>query len=94
MARHDQKPDKRLMTCTNCKKGKCEECVDVLRAVYSDEMVCECIRKNHSGDPSENQIVDPFTQSVHGPGAEITVDGEVIVDEQFKRDFVKLYSTE
>lgn len=48
MARHDQRPEPRDMTCRNCKDGNCEICVDTLRKKFTDDMVCECRRKQHS----------------------------------------------
>lgn len=31
-----------------------------------------------SGEPVLEQVQDPFTGSVHGPGLEVTIDGDVI----------------
>lgn len=59
------------MVCKNCKEGDCEQCVDVLRSVYSKIPICQCIRKNHAGEPVDNQIIDPFTESVYGPEGKI-----------------------
>lgn len=28
--------------CTHCKNGQCVECIDLKRAVYTTEKVCEC----------------------------------------------------
>lgn len=77
MGKHSQRPISSLMVCANCKLGVCEKCVDVLRAVYTDEMICQCKRRNHSGEAVEKQVVDPFTGTVHAPGLTVTVDGEV-----------------
>lgn len=88
MARHYRSLPKALTTCTNCKQGKCEECVDVLRSVYTDDTICTCTRKNHSGEPALNQVADPFDGSVHGTAATITQSGEVLVDPEFRKNFI------
>lgn len=82
MARHDQKPryEKIPFVCEECKFGACANCVDVLRMVYSDITICQCKRSGHSGDPTDNQIVDPFTGSVHAPGLTVSRDGKVEFD--------------
>ena len=87
MARHDQRPDKSLLVCVNCKNGNCENCVDVLRMVYTNDLICKCERKNHLGEPLAEQIRDPFTGDIHGPHAVITEDGTVTTDEEFKRQW-------
>lgn len=85
MGKHDQRPDKRLMTCKNCQDGNCQNCVDVLRSVYSEELICQCTRKNHGGEAINNQIKDPVSGDVYGPAATITEGGEVKVDEEFRQ---------
>lgn len=87
MGRHDQTPKKRDMTCPSCKKGNCHDCVDILRAVYTEEMICTCTRKNHAGEANVNQILDPFTGSVHATGLTVSADGEVDIDPNFKEKF-------
>lgn len=84
MAKHDQRPDKSNMVCPSCREGVCGGCVDVLRSVYTDVLICQCTRVNHSGEPSANQILDPETDSVYGPHAVIKADGTVVTDEEFK----------
>lgn len=84
MSRHDQVPKKRDMTCPACKKGDCGACVDILRSVYADDLICTCTRENHLGEPASQQIKDPFTGDVHGPAVVITKDGEVKVNEGFR----------
>lgn len=84
MARHDQQAVDALWICVSCKKNKCASCVDVLRAVYADTAICRCTRRNHDGDALNEQILDPETGSVHGPGLTVTEDGEVIRAEQVK----------
>jgi hypothetical protein len=78
VARNSQKPNKRHMTCPNCHNGDCNNCVDVTRilAGYTDE-ICQCTRKNHSGEPQQNQILDPETGTVHAPGLTVDIDGKV-----------------
>jgi hypothetical protein len=87
MSRHDQRPKPRDMTCPACKKGECSNCVDILRAIYSEEMICTCTRANHAGEANVEQVLDPFTGSVHGPGATVTADGELEIDPNFKEKF-------
>lgn len=65
------------MVCVPCRRGDCTECVDVLRSVYTDVMVCQCTRENHDGEPVRQQILDPETGTVYAPGLEVTIDGEV-----------------
>lgn len=73
------------MTCPACKKGECGACVDILRSVYADDLICTCTRKNHLGEPVDQQIKDPFTGDIHAPAAIIRENGEVEVDEEFRR---------
>lgn len=85
MAKHDQRPDNRMMVCPNCQKGNCENCVDVLRILYSEELICQCTRKDHAGEAVNQQIKDPETGSVYGPHSVIHEDGHVITDEEFRQ---------
>lgn len=87
MGRHDQTPKKKDMTCPACKKGECGACVDILRSVYTDDLICTCTRQNHLGEPAAQQIRDPFDGSVHGPHVVVSEDGEVKIDEEFKRQW-------
>jgi hypothetical protein len=77
MARHDQKTDRRHMVCKACEVGNCVECIDVLRMVYTNKTICECIRQNHSGEPRDQQILDPESGTVFAPGLKVTIDGTV-----------------
>lgn len=77
MSKHSQRPDKSLMTCMRCKNGDCNNCVDVLRMVYTDQTICQCTRKNHSGEPVDQQIADPFTGAIHAPGLTVEPNGEI-----------------
>lgn len=63
------------MVCAACKADKCTECVDVLRSVYTDDTICQCQRRNHAGEPRDQQIADPDTGTVHTPGGEIDING-------------------
>lgn len=63
--------------CTRCKANQCEQCVDVLRALYSDRMICKCRRKNHNGEPMDQQIADPTTGDVYAPGLVVREDGTI-----------------
>lgn len=88
MARkHAQRPDKSVLVCGHCKRGDCNNCVDVLRAIYTDNMICRCTRQGHGGEAINNQILDPETGSVHGPGAVIKADGTVITDDEWKEEW-------
>lgn len=75
--RHDQLGDAPTFVCTSCKADNCEQCVDVLRSVYSQQTICRCRRKNHAGEPKDQQVSDPFTGTVYGPGMRIKLDGTV-----------------
>jgi hypothetical protein len=81
--KHAQRPDKSKMVCQNCRKGECGGCVDILRIVYSEEPICTCERKEHSGEASAKQVKDPFDGSVYGPHSVIKEDGTVVTDEEF-----------
>ena len=87
MKKHAQRPDSRDMTCPSCRKGNCANCVDVLRAVYSEQMICTCTRQGHAGEAVGNQVADPFTGSVYGPHSVIKEDGTVVSDEEFKQQW-------
>ena len=78
MARHSQKPDDALFTCKNCKDNNCTECVDVLRVVYTDHMICRCSRADHNGEPRDSQIADPISGDIYGPGLRVTKAGEIV----------------
>lgn len=76
--RHDQKPDKKHMTCSNCQAGNCEQCVDVTRILLGRAgLICQCTRRGHSGEPRDKQIADPETGAVHAPGLAVQQDGTV-----------------
>lgn len=83
---HDQKPDKRFMTCISCREDNCDRCIDRIRAIYSSEMVCTCERQMHvmrrDGEAILNQIKDPETGTVYAPGLSIDTDGTV----HYRRD--------
>jgi hypothetical protein len=65
------------MVCVPCRRGDCNECVDILRLAYTEVPVCQCTRQNHNGEPINQQILDPETGTVYAPGLEVTRDGEV-----------------
>lgn len=77
MARHDQRGLAPTFVCIACKAERCRDCIDVMRAVYTMVPLCNCKRKNHNGEPIDQQVVDLFNNSVHGPGLIVTEDGEV-----------------
>lgn len=65
------------MTCPNCKANNCAECVDILLILAGSETVCTCTRKNHDGEPVDQQIADLLTGTVHAPGLEVAEDGTI-----------------
>lgn len=77
------------MVCPNCKAGYCEGCVDVLRAAYSDEKICACVKQGHSGEPSAQQVLDPESGDVYAPGLIVHEDGTVERDEEAVADVRK-----
>lgn len=70
------------MICVPCLEGRCQDCVDVIHVVLDMPLICKCTRANHSGDPTNRQIVDPEDGTVYGPCARIEVDGKVIIEHQ------------
>lgn len=75
---HDQRPDKRSMTCPACKKGECNRCIDVSLVLAGRPLICTCTRKNHDGEPRDKQVLDPISEAtVIGPGMMIDLDGNV-----------------
>lgn len=79
--KHVQKAGGAMMTCSSCVSGLCENCVDRLRLVYSDNPICSCRKGGHedavTGEPRRQQILDPETNSIHTPGLVISPDGDV-----------------
>lgn len=75
--KHSQRPTKRDMTCPNCKWNNCAECVDVVLILAGRPTVCTCTRRCHSGEPIDQQVLDPFTGTVHAPGLEVAEDGTI-----------------
>lgn len=78
MARHDQKGQAHKFVCPKCREDKCVECFDIVRIFANLPAICFCTRRNHSGEPRDNQVADPFTGDVHAPGLTVTYEGEVI----------------
>lgn len=76
MGKHSQRPDRKYKVCLACQSGNCEGCVDVLRALFADDLICECTRPRHGGEPL--QIQDPETSVVYSGCAEVHPDGKVI----------------
>ena len=78
VARHDQRPEKKHLICTPCHNGRCDNCVDVSRFLLGFEVaLCECTKKNHSGEPASQQILDPVDGTVYAPGLKVDIDGKV-----------------
>lgn len=80
-AAHDQKSTPDNWQCDPCKKGECNRCIDIMRVIKLrlPEM-CKCKKRGHSGEARDNQILDPETGTVYGPGLRVTQEGEVIRD--------------
>jgi hypothetical protein len=77
MARHDQRPSETKMTCLWCNRGKCTECIDILRIIAGLDTICNCKLPNHAGEPRDQQVLDPETGVVHAPGLTVDPDGTV-----------------
>lgn len=69
------------MTCPECVKGNCQNCVDRLRLIYRDDRICTCQKSDHGdamqGEARRVQVQDPMTGDVYGPGLKVTQDGDV-----------------
>lgn len=65
------------MVCAHCIQGNCNKCLDVARAVFGMELLCECKKSTHNGEPITQQIADPTTGTVHAPGLTVDIDGKV-----------------
>lgn len=92
MARHSQEPDKKYFICVHCKLGHCYECIDILRMVYTDEMLCRCTKAKHNGELVEAQIKDPETNTVYGPGMTVDELCEVAIDPAKKQAFLDQFA--
>lgn len=77
MARHDQRGKESTFVCTHCQESRCSECVDILRVIYTNQMICKCKRTEHTGEPVDQQIQDPETGTIYTPGLTVSRDGEV-----------------
>jgi len=79
--KHSQKPSDGMMTCPNCRDGRCEECVDRLLLLASKNPICTCKKSTHEekmlGEPRLQQIQDPSTGDVYAPAVVISKDGHV-----------------
>ena len=89
MSRHNRQGvgNSNSFVCIRCKQDDCENCVDILRVIYTDATICKCKRKGHSGEAVEKQVKDPFDGTVYGPEATIGEDGEVKVNAGFRKWF-------
>jgi hypothetical protein len=81
--RHSQRPiEKRPPQCKACSLGFCAECVDVIRiltgAYQTSGPACGCRNDGHDGEPRDQQVKDPFTGDIHGPGMIAKEDGTVL----------------
>lgn len=65
-------------SCSHCKGGNCENCTDVMRVIFGLPPICKCTRPNHGGEAVNQQIKDPETGTVYGPGLAVTEEGGVI----------------
>lgn len=82
--KHSQKPSDGMMTCPHCRDGRCEDCVDRLLLLARKDPMCTCKKSGHydavRGEPRRQQVLDPFTGDVHGPGLTVSPDGEVDIN--------------
>jgi hypothetical protein len=63
--------------CVRCQAGTCTGCIDVMRVVWDQKLICECPRPGHDGEPTGKRVLDPFDGSIHAPNAVIKADGTV-----------------
>lgn len=71
-----------MFNCPECRNGACQNCPDRILLILGRDLVCSCTKANHqelvSGEPRLQQIEDPFTGDVHGPGMVVSAeDGQV-----------------
>lgn len=66
--------------CTHCSAGDCNNCSDIMRIIVNLPEICQCARPEHSGEPVNQQILDPETGDVHAPGMVIHEDGSIEKD--------------
>jgi hypothetical protein len=79
---HNQQTNEKLFDCPSCRGGNCSNCVDRIMVLLGRPTTCTCGRSGHddaiTGEPRSNQVEDPFTGDIHGPGATIKAEsGEV-----------------
>jgi hypothetical protein len=79
---HSQQINEKLFDCPSCRDGSCSNCPDRILALLGRDRVCSCGRSGHedsiTGEPRSNQVEDPFTGDIHGPGATVKAEsGEV-----------------
>lgn len=79
--KHDQKVADAMMACPNCRNGNCGNCVDKVLLILQKDPTCTCKKSGHAdavqGEARLNQIKDPETSDVYGPGLKVTRDGDV-----------------
>lgn len=63
--------------CVRCQENKCVECIDIMRFIWNQKLICKCPRLGHDGEPRNSQVEDPFDGSVHGPNIRVGAGGEV-----------------
>lgn len=64
--------------CSGCKENTCSNCIDVMRVgVLALDPICQCSKPKHSGEPRNNQVMDPITETVYGPELSVDKDGTV-----------------
>lgn len=51
--------------CDPCKTRDCNNCTDIMRVVFDQQLICKCDRRGHDGEPRDKQVKDPFTGEVH-----------------------------
>jgi hypothetical protein len=67
-----------MFNCPACRSGECVNCPDRTFLLLGKEPVCTCKRTDHNdkiaGEPRIQQVEDPFTGDIHGPG--LIIDAE------------------
>lgn len=70
------------MNCPACRLGNCIECPDRIFLILRKDPVCTCKKAGHedaiSGEPRNVQVVDPFTEDIHGPGLTVSSETGVV----------------
>ena len=63
--------------CVKCQADECVGCIDVMRVVWDQKLICKCPRPGHDGEPVGKHILDPFDYSIHAPNLVVGHNGRV-----------------